>query len=271
MNRHHDQSVDTVLDEAHVLDNEYSDFNTSASLDRIARRALRSTASALEDQARRARHGTATATSSAPGEEPAAAPPAAEHDKAGQRLEMLATLIVRDHGAVRAMSRLVDDASIDPAGALVFACLLYLADRGDGAQFWWQFAAGAAGTAGAAAAGCLVLHHMQHAEPRTALYWQHQIHTLRGAADCRPPDYPVRLAGPGEASTYYLPETPEACVAALLHLTPQRRDEAGRWWVGTSPLGEAVRRLPVTPDDEYGEIPRPDPKLADELAAQGAP
>jgi hypothetical protein len=42
------------------------------------------------------------------------------------------------------MALLVDDRpTIEPCGALAFACLLYLAGRHEAAQFWWQFAAGA--------------------------------------------------------------------------------------------------------------------------------
>ncbi|MYW06718.1 hypothetical protein [Streptomyces sp. SID3343] len=55
-----------------------------------------------------------------------------------------------------------------PAGAFVFACLLYLAGRPDGAVFWWRYAAGA-GEPGAVR--CLVLFNRVEDEPDIAAHW----------------------------------------------------------------------------------------------------
>ncbi|MFJ8745776.1 hypothetical protein ACIRL2_41265 [Embleya sp. NPDC127516] len=55
-----------------------------------------------------------------------------------------------------------------PAGAFVFACLLYLAGRPDGAVFWWQYAAGAEE---AGAVRCLILFNHVEGEPGTAAHW----------------------------------------------------------------------------------------------------
>ncbi|MEV0186120.1 hypothetical protein AB0I54_43850 [Streptomyces sp. NPDC050625] len=47
------------------------------------------------------------------------------------------------------------------AGAVVFACLLHLADDACGAHFWWRFAAGAGHED---AEYCLFLHHAHSGE-----------------------------------------------------------------------------------------------------------
>ncbi|WP_406290400.1 hypothetical protein [Embleya sp. NBC_00896] len=55
-----------------------------------------------------------------------------------------------------------------PAGAFVFACLLYLAGRPDGAVFWWQYAAGGEE---AGAVRCLILFNHVEGEPGIAAHW----------------------------------------------------------------------------------------------------
>ncbi|MFE5330474.1 hypothetical protein ACFRCG_29220 [Embleya sp. NPDC056575] len=59
-----------------------------------------------------------------------------------------------------------------PAGAFVFACLLYLAGRPDGAVFWWRYAAGAEEPG---AVRCLVLFNEVEDEPDIAAHW-HRFH-----------------------------------------------------------------------------------------------
>ncbi|EST31658.1 hypothetical protein [Streptomyces niveus] len=61
---------------------------------------------------------------------------------------------------------------LDIEGAQVFACMLYLADHPESAQFWWQFAAGAGNRA---AAYCLYLRHLSLGETREATHWLHQL------------------------------------------------------------------------------------------------
>ncbi|MEU1785163.1 hypothetical protein ABZ553_04600 [Streptomyces sparsogenes] len=76
------------------------------------------------------------------------------------------------------MALLVDDgAIIEPQGALAFTCLLYLTDRHEGAQFWWQFTAGA----GSTAAHCLYLRHLQRGERHVASRWYAQAIALHRA------------------------------------------------------------------------------------------
>lgn len=252
--------IDEVLTNAEVLADEYADFDERAALDRIARRVVWDSATALEDRARRLRTANGAAGRTSDGFR--CAVPAALHERAAHELEALCSHIVRDPAAIAAMALLVDDrATIEPGGALAFACLLYLADRHEAAQFWWQFAAGADSST---AAHCLYLHHLQHSELRDAGLWYDQ--TLE----------PRRLD-----------ENP------MLQMTPSPwRDEAWPWPQRTmtflavyeiddstaaehpgssllvplsDSLAEAVRRLEVDSDADFGTIPKPDPELAAEL------
>lgn len=266
-------SIDEMLNQSRVLTDAYDDYDSQAAVERIARRTLWLKAAALEDRARRARHCAALCS---PASGDAGLPrtrwlPPAGHEVASRRLEALSFRIVRDRGAIRAMARLVDDARIiDPAGALAFACLLYLADCDGAAQFWWQFAAG---SGSAAAAGCLYLYHLQHGESRTAEYWQDQARLLQRLYGPRLEDQTAVRVHEAQGDHTYPPGTPEAGVAALLTSPASggSGEQGGRWWVFTSSLAEAVRRLHTCTDEEYGDIPQPDPELAAEVAEAAAP
>jgi hypothetical protein len=100
-------------------------------------------------------------------------PPAALHDQAAHDLRALCRGTVRHDGAARRITAF--DTERDPDGALTFACLLQLADREEGAQFWWQYAAGAGSVT---AALCLYLVHLRHGEMRDAGHWADEIHRL---------------------------------------------------------------------------------------------
>jgi hypothetical protein len=58
-----------------------------------------------------------------------------------------------------------------PQWAWILGCLLQLAEADDGAQFWWQYAAGAGVTA---AAYCLYLHHRALGDRHAADFWREQ-------------------------------------------------------------------------------------------------
>ncbi|MFF5004923.1 DUF6207 family protein [Streptomyces phaeochromogenes] len=58
-----------------------------------------------------------------------------------------------------------------PDWAWILGCLLQLAEAEDGAQFWWQYAAGAGV---GAAAYCLYLHHRALGDRRAAAFWHDQ-------------------------------------------------------------------------------------------------
>ncbi len=67
------------------------------------------------------------------------------------------------------------DGHTDPAGAVVFGCLLYLAGLREGARFWWQFAAGSGSPHTSAAAYCLFLDHSRRGEHHDARHWAREL------------------------------------------------------------------------------------------------
>lgn len=82
----------------------------------------------------------------------------------------------------------LEDMDVD--GALVFACMLYLAGHPESASFWWQLAAGAGGRA---AAYCLHLHHLELGELKEADHWLEQFQQLRQDDDGPDNDFLVAV------------------------------------------------------------------------------
>ncbi len=175
MPRHRDMplcELDAALADATVLAEEYAGYDEGAARRRIARRIA----------ADRARSATATAAGAAapgrgrtaPAETDDLVLDAACHVRAARGLDDLTWCLVES----RDFAELALAADSWPHGmdsALLFGCLLHLADRTEGAQFWFQYAAGAGSQT---AARCLYLHHLSRAEVATARYWKHQAHTL---------------------------------------------------------------------------------------------
>ncbi|MEU6273805.1 hypothetical protein ABZ871_15570 [Streptomyces populi] len=95
------------------------------------------------------------------------------NEQAAHDLRTLCRGAVHHHGAAHHITAF--DTARDPDGALTFACLLYLADREEGAQFWWHYAAGAGSTT---AALSLYLLHLRQGDMRDAQHWAGQIHCL---------------------------------------------------------------------------------------------
>jgi hypothetical protein len=148
-------------------------------------------------------------------------------DRADKDLQALASELLYSDDAAAHLAKFAEEPA-DVDGALHFACLLSLADAPDGAQWWWQFAAGAGN---ATAAYCLHLFHFGRGELRDADHWAHQAITL---------DTDIHL-------------TPLAH-----HRTPPRRP--------TLALREAVRRLKVDEVEEWGfRVQRPDLCLAHQI------
>ncbi|WP_069816424.1 hypothetical protein [Streptomyces sp. TP-A0874] len=83
---------------------------------------------------------------------------------------------------------------LDVEGAQVFACLLYLSDHPESAQFWWQLAAGAGHLR---AAYCLHLHHLSLGEMREAAFWEGQLPHA--------PDGPGEIQSTGHGFTHAIP------------------------------------------------------------------
>ncbi|MGW8374802.1 hypothetical protein [Streptomyces sp. ODS28] len=101
--------------------------------------------------------------------------------RAGQQLSVVCRWYLNRPDAAEHVDRLAQDPDasteltedqLDVDGAVVFACLLYLTEHFESAQFWWQLAAGA-GHRGAAY--CLHLHHLARGESREAQHWIHQV------------------------------------------------------------------------------------------------
>ncbi|MDT0382174.1 hypothetical protein RM572_25775 [Streptomyces sp. DSM 42041] len=111
---------------------------------------------------------------------PDRAGPVARRERAARDLRALSSLAIRTPDAATHITRLATK-EIDADNALVFACLLHLADRDDQAEFFWQFAAGAGKTA---SAECLSLLHTVRGELRAARHWAEQ------AADLDDPETP---------------------------------------------------------------------------------
>ncbi|MFD3454691.1 hypothetical protein ACFWVC_21245 [Streptomyces sp. NPDC058691] len=253
--------IDQVLAGAEVLADAYDDFDERAALDRIARRVVWHRAVSMEHRARSIR------TESGAGTQPTDAHdglPAALHEQAADELGVLSSHVVRDPAAIAAMALLVDDrATIEPTGALAFACLLYLADRHDAARFWWQFAAGADSPT---AAHCLFLHHLQHSELRDAQHWRTQAHLPRQIGQ-DPLANTSWSPGTDQALTHRLwspARTEGASTTVTVDLVHRTRRPATSPPLSNS-IAKAVQRLEQHSDEDFGTIPKPDPELAAEL------
>ncbi|MEV7783402.1 hypothetical protein [Kitasatospora sp. NPDC088351] len=173
------------------------------------------------------------------------------HDHADRDLRTLATMIIGEEGAGASLHRLGNaDGTVEPRGALVFACLLYLVGRYQEAQFWWQFAGGAED---ATACFALYLHHARLGELKAAEHWFLQaarLETLPPNRRTVPPAIPP-------LPDYYLDCLPWiGQYLAGAGTTPQHPEVA---------LREALDELRPVRDAEYGPISLPTDDLADQL------
>lgn len=222
------KSVNELLRDACILDDEYRDYQPPTAQQRLAR--------ALDRRARRA--------GEPDGVRPAAAMPNSgpEHEQARHELDLTSTLVLNFPQAAASLARLTETLN-DADGALVFACLLFLTAREDGARFWWKFAAGAGNPT---AAFCLYLDHRRNAEYRDADYWRRQASRLRN--DPLPPDRATRSRSP------LLP-------------TRQLRDLLAECHRGQHPqlplpVEGAINQLPVAHDECIdGQVPTPSSRL----------
>lgn len=218
--------IDHVLDDA-VIPDAFPDFDLAASRRQIAH----DVADVLMFDNATARAAGITRTAPLA---PASCFPTA-HAQAARTLSDLCARTLGSQAAPDHLAALANTRRIDPDGALYFACLLHLAGTGEGAQFWWQFAAGAGNPT---AAYCMYLIHAARGELRDAEHWAFQTAELeQAAADMAP--------------------LPRADAAPPLRAV--RRDR------GRHLLREAVRRLTIDQDDELGSVPHPDPRLADRI------
>ncbi|GCB45033.1 hypothetical protein [Streptomyces sp. NL15-2K] len=169
--------------------------------------------------------------------------PAALHEQAAHDLRVLCRGTVHHHGAARRITAF--DTARDPDGALTFACLLYLADQAEGAQFWWQYTAGAGSVT---AALCLYLLHLCHGDMRDAQHWADQIHRLNSLNwnSYTPVTHHADTAtgrSDGTGVHYSLPAPPPA--------------------VSERAVKEVLDELEAPHDGGLGPVPQPIPALAD--------
>ncbi|MFJ8746678.1 hypothetical protein ACIRL2_45985 [Embleya sp. NPDC127516] len=94
----------------------------------------------------------------------------AARNRAAAEIEHLCRLVIARPDTSRLLGEFVGNRA--PAGAVVFACLLYLTGRWEPAAFWWRFAAGAEQ---GEAMRFLVLHHRAEGESGDAQCWTDRI------------------------------------------------------------------------------------------------
>lgn len=135
------------------------------------------------------------------------------------------------------------DGDLDLEGALVFACMLYQSGQPEGAQFWWQLAAGAGH---ALAAYALNQYHLVLGETREAQHWYHQALSAVEDASVTNGRVETFLSGLGAVAMYVGRTTP-----------------AGRT---SQALAAEITRL--ASGSSYGIVSPPDQRLVEELTVQ---
>jgi hypothetical protein len=216
------RSIDDVLEDA-VIPDAFADYDLAASKQQIARdiaNIMPDTCTCPAGSTRRIR------TCGPPPQFPA------RHTRAGTDLRGLSDQVLHRADTPALLAQLANSRRIDPDGALQFGCLLHLAAFPDGAQFWWQFAAGGGNPT---AAHCLHLLHLARGDIRDAEHWARQA--------------------------VLLSDTPWAGRLSLS--TTAVRDYTCH---ATAALRALVRCLTVEEDDDLGRVPRPDPCLAIRIA-----
>lgn len=243
--------LDAALQEAEVLVEEYAGYDEGAARRRIARRIV-------ADRARAA-IGTEAGVPPAPRSADDLVLDATCHVRAARALDEIAWVLAES----RPFAELALGADSWPHGAdsaLLFGCLLYLNDE-EGAQFWFQYAAGAGSQT---AARCLYLHHLARAEVKTARHWKRQAQAL-------PPDEHLPS----------LPEIPEsleeALRASIIWTSPPITTQnltaltAGGCFVRPPyrlppRLRRAVTARVWSEDPDLGDVPLPGPQVAAAVA-----
>ncbi|MEU8727641.1 hypothetical protein [Streptomyces antimycoticus] len=181
-----------------------------------------------------------------PGASPAAPSraPLVRHERAAQDLHALCQGVISDAEAIGLIARLSD--SCDADGALAFACLLGLAGEEEGAQFWWQFAAGAGNATGAL---CMHLLHLGRGEPRDAQYWAEQTAVLE--------DWPCQYT----PVAHEVVDAAAPAVGVAVHIDVS--DDIAT--VLETAVKDVIEDMNVDRIEHFGAIPQPSPQLAHRL------
>ncbi|MFI1386344.1 hypothetical protein [Embleya sp. NPDC020886] len=228
-----ERTIEDVLATARVLVCEYEDLDLVAEREALARD--------LDDD--RAADPPSTA----------AGPGLPRHERAARQLAVTDVLVLTSPGAAARLGRLVNDRRlIDPRGALVFACLLHVSGRDEGAMFWWRFAAGGGSHH---AAWCLYLKHRSRGEARDADYWLDQARVLSALTRATPPP-PFT---PAEDDRPLLPADARESIRAQCERGDRPRLPHR--------LETVMRRLRVENDADYPSVPQPCGGLPDALTA----
>ncbi|MFF0387208.1 hypothetical protein ACFYS8_00780 [Kitasatospora sp. NPDC004615] len=179
-------------------------------------------------------------------------PMGTEHRQAAHELGLAVSLVLTQPQAALSLEQLADSRRIHPEGALVLGALLQVTGHREAAQFWWEFAAGAGSYT---AASCLNLLHRSRGELQDADLWRDRAETM--AEEPRPAVAPVAVDG-SLLPAHVRDDIIARCHEGLdIHL-PSR-------------IAAVIHQLPVAVDDEdYGEVPQPDPSLLPNLTAAGA-
>ncbi|WTA24296.1 hypothetical protein OG365_40450 (plasmid) [Streptomyces sp. NBC_00853] len=185
---------------------------------------------------------------------------AACHVRAARALDRLARDLVDSPG----FTRIALDADAWPysrPSALLFASLLHLSGRMEGAQFWFQYAAGAGS---ATAARALYLLHLSRAEVTIAHHWQEQTTSPTNDDETglpALPPVPEDLESPLGASVIWS-SPPISTTDLAAH--PPTDPKALRQF--PPPLHRAMTALVPREDIALGEIYRTTSQLASALA-----
>ncbi|MFL0028471.1 hypothetical protein ACJBCE_36725 [Streptomyces sp. NBUL23] len=209
----------------------------------------------------------------APPPAPAVPADAASADKptaleAAQNLQNLCAAVVTHTTALPTLRTFLTPQLPEPPGARVLGCILQLAESGENARFWWQYAAGAGDPA---ASYCLYLHHRALGEHAPARWWHEQTELLQNTPSI---DYPSTR---GEASGTQPDTVPHAVTAALAevsttdaNLLPTALRILGALRTGPAPVPAAVGAVidyapaAVGYVDDF-DLPLTDPDFTDRI------
>ncbi|MGA5424473.1 IclR family transcriptional regulator domain-containing protein [Streptomyces lavendulocolor] len=148
-------------------------------------------------------------------------------------LDSLCTQIVLSPQAVTRLAEFAYS-PFDRVGAFAFACVLHLAGDGEGATFWWQYAAGAEESR---AAYCLMLDHRRRGEFADAQVWEDRL-TDEG--------YELTPVARPKSATSQMPGAAALAVQlsdVVLRTAREEHEELGEVPVPTAEFAEALRDL----------------------------
>ncbi|MFF8868011.1 hypothetical protein ACF08B_38920 [Streptomyces sp. NPDC015139] len=137
---------------------------------------------------------------------------------AATHVEQLAAVIGDPDAPHRLLTRDRDTENLDVDGAHVFACMLYLADHPESAQFWWRLTAGAGNST---SAFCLYLLHHGRGESVEADHWHKALLHLVDV-DEDPAVEELFVGAVGTFAAYIHRNRPPAPVTPALNAEVQR-------------------------------------------------